>query len=464
MDKPDSPLSSAERSGDEPFQIEFEGRAMPARQGDTVASALIAAGVQVLSRSLKFHRPRTVFCLSGSCGSCLLRIDGRPNTRSCQVRAEPGLRCARQNAWPSADYDLLSAADAMFPVGMDHHTLFTSPRPLNRLMQKMVHQIGGLGRLPDEDTAAEGAPSAVCKHVDILVIGAGPAGLAAATAAAHKLRGRGRVLLLESQSEVGGSYLCHPELGRAEARAALQRAEDEGVEVLVATAAFGFYGEDRHREQPSEQRGLIGAASEKVLYKLSAERYIYATGGAPQNLLFVDNDRPGVLSGRAVGRLLACHGIRIGERPLVVGNDAFAESLTAALRRSGQTVMTIDGERERLVRALGGTWVEGAEICDDKGLRRTVSCDLIVIAIPPAAASELLVQLGASVELRQPGGFVVKADEHGRTAQQHVFVCGEVSGTMATMAAAADGARVGKCVAAELVEQRRAKASQPAPG
>ena len=96
MDKPDSPLWSAERSGDEPFQIEFEGRAMPARQGDTVASALIAAGVQVLSRSLKFHRPRTVFCLSGSCGSCLLRIDGRPNTRSCQVRAEPGLRCARQ--------------------------------------------------------------------------------------------------------------------------------------------------------------------------------------------------------------------------------------------------------------------------------------------------------------------------------------------------------------------------------
>ena len=185
MDKPDSPLSSAERSGDEPFQIEFEGRAMPARQGDTVASALIAAGVQVLSRSLKFHRPRTVFCLSGSCGSCLLRIDGRHNTRSCQVRAEPGLRCARQNAWPSADYDLLSAADAMFPVGMDHHTLFTSPRPLNRLMQKMVHQIGGLGRLPDEDTAAEGAPSAVCKHVDILVIGAGPAGLAAATAAAR---------------------------------------------------------------------------------------------------------------------------------------------------------------------------------------------------------------------------------------------------------------------------------------
>ncbi len=454
MRNSDPPQSSAERSGDDPFQIEFEGRAIPARHGDTVASALIASGVQVLSRSLKFHRPRTVFCLSGSCGSCLMRIDGRPNTRSCQVKAEPGLRCSRQNAWPSADYDLLSAADAMFPAGMDHHTMFTSPRSLNHLMQKVVHQMGGLGRLPDEDTAAEGALSAVCKHVDILVIGAGPAGLAAATAAARRLERRGRILLLDAQTEVGGSYLCHPELGRAQARSAEQAAEDEGVEVLVGTAAFGFYREEHHREQPIGQRGFIGAASEKALYKLSADRYIYATGGVPQNLLFIDNDRPGVLSGRAVGRLLACHGIRVGERPLVVGSDPFSEVLVAALRRSGQTVMTIDGEQVKLTRALGGTWVEGAEICDERGVNRTVSCDLIVIATPPIAASELLVQHGIPVELRQPGGFVTVCDKDGQTVHQKVFVCGEVAGTMTTMAAAEHGARVGLHVASELARER----------
>jgi len=462
MENPDSLQSSAERSA-EPFEIEFEGRTIPAHHGDTVASALIAAGVQVLSRSLKFHRPRTVFCLSGTCGSCLMRIDGCPNTRACQVRAEPGLRCSRQNAWPSADYDFLSAADAMFPAGMDHHTMFTSPRPLNRLMQKVVQQLGGLGRLPDEDTATEGGLSAVCKHVAVLVIGAGPAGLAAATAAAHTLGGRGPVLLLDSQLEVGGSYLCHPELGRAQARDAQQLAVDAGVEVLSGTAAFGFYREDRHAEQPSGQQGLVAAASEKALYKLSAERYIYATGGAPQNMLFVDNDRPGVLSGRAVGRLLACHGIRIGERPLVVGNDSFAEGLVTALRRSGQLVMTIDGERERLIRALGGSWVDGAEIADERGITRTVSCDLIVIATPPAAASELLVQHGAFVELRRPGGFVAKSSEHGRTGQPGVFVCGEVAGPKATLDAAAEGTRVGRYVAAELVAEYDALRRLPTP-
>ncbi len=458
MSNPDPPPSDADRSSDEPFQLEFEGRAVAAHAGDTVASALIAAGVQVLSRSLKFHRPRTVFCLSGSCGSCLLRIDGRPNTRACQVKAEPGMRCARQNAWPSADYDLLAAADAMFPLGMDHHTMFTSPRPLNRLMQRVVHQLGGTGRLPDEDTAAEGALSLICRHVDVLVIGGGPAGLAAGTAAG-RLLGPGRVLLLDSQPETGGSYLCHPELGRAQARAAVQGAEQVGVEILSGTAAFGYYGEERHAAQPEGRLGLLAAASEKALFKLSAERYIYATGATPQNLLFIDNDRPGVLSGRAVGRLLACHGIRVGERPLVIGQGEYADVLVSALRRSGQTVIAIDGIKDRVTRALGGSWVDGAEICDERGVHRTVGCDLIVVATPAVAASELVVQHGVPVELRLPGGFVAQSDGHGGTVKADVFVCGEVSAAMSACDAAAHGEGIGKLVAETLLGEHRARSS-----
>ena len=454
MPNPDHPPSSAERSGGSDFHIEFEGRAVRARHGDTVASALIAAGVQVLSRSLKFHRPRSVFCLSGSCGSCLMRIDGQPNTRSCQVKAEPGLRCERQNAWPSADYDLLSAADAMFPLGMDHHTMFTSPRPLNRLMQKVVHQLGGLGRLPEVDAELASAASVVCQHVAVLVIGGGPAGLAAATEAATALGQTGRVLLLESQHSVGGSYLCHPELGRDRAHAALQLAQEAGVEILTGTAAFGFYREERHAAQPGAELGFVAAASDQVLYKLSADRYVYATGGAAQNLLFIDNDRPGVMSGRAVGRLLACHGIRVGEMPLVVGCDPFADELVSALRRSGQTVIHIDGTREKLTRALGGSWVDGAEVCDERGVHRTVRCDLIVIATPPAAASELLVQHGVTVELRQPGGFVGVADAQGQTNVPTVFVCGEVSGAMTAQDAADHGARVGLSAAQDRINEQ----------
>ena len=111
--------------------------------------------------------------------------------------------------------------------------------------------------------------------------------------------------------------------------------------------------------QPVGRQGLLGRRRKKALYKLSADRYIYATtGAAAQNLLFVDNDRPGVLSGRAVGRLLACHGIRVGERPLVVGRRIrrFAGCGAATQWSDGDDDRRRD---EKITRALGGSWVEG---------------------------------------------------------------------------------------------------------
>jgi sarcosine oxidase subunit alpha len=447
---PSCPDRSSDRSLDRPFQIEFEGHNVSARPGDTVASALIAAGVQVLSRSPKFHRPRTAFCLSGVCGSCLMRIDGRPNTRACQVKAEPGLRCSRQNAWPSADYDVLAAADVMFPESMDHHTLMTSSRSLNQIMQKVVQRMGGLGRIPDEDTIADTVRAAICRHVDVLVVGGGPSGLRGATEIARSLGSTGKVVLVESQLEAGGSYLCHPELGRDSARSAVEQAEQAGVEILCATVAFGYFGEDRHTEQPPTRHGVLAAASEKSLYKLSAERYLYATGATPQNLLFGNNDRPGVLSGRAVGRLLACHGIRVGEKPLVVGQGEFPEALVRALRRNGQTVLSIDGSSETLIRSLGSTWVDGAEVRNERGVR-TLQCDLIVIATPPAAASELLTQHGVPVRLHGLAGFVAVASPDGHTQLPNVYVCGEVTDSMSPRDAAQHGQRVGKTVADSLL-------------
>ncbi len=454
MSKHNDPPSGIETLVDRSFQIEFEGRLIGARPGDTVASALIAAGLQVLSRSPKFHRPRTVFCLSGSCGACLLRIDGRPNMRACQVEAEPGQKVSRQNAWPSADYDFFSAADVFFADGMDHHTLLTSPPSLNRMMQRVVKQLGGLGRLPDEETIADAVKSAVCRHVDVLVVGGGPAGLSAATEASRTLGKNRDVVLLDAQHDVGGSYLCHPELGRSQALWAVEQADEAGVEILRATAALGYFPEERHLAQPPDTQGFLAAASEKMLYKLSAKRYIYATGAYAQNLTFVDNDRPGVLSGRAVGRLLACHGIRIGERPLVVGNGEFAEALVRALRRNGQTVLQIDGEREKLARALGKNWVDGAEVLDERGVRKTMRCDLIVVATTPAAASELPVQHGVRVELQGKAGFVVIAQPDGQTEVPGVYGCGELTSPMSVERAAGHGAVVGRAAAAQIKEDK----------
>src|SRR5438132_5587247 len=170
----------------------LDGRPIAACAGESVAVALFASGERVLSRSIKYHRPRGFFCLAGHCGACLMRIDGKPNVRACKTPVKEGMRVERQNAFPTGAFDVLGAADFFFPKGMDHHTMMTSPRALNTVMQKIVRQLAGLGKLPDE--AALELPAPRSRHVEVLVVGAGPAGLAAATALAR--RGR-KVLLIE---------------------------------------------------------------------------------------------------------------------------------------------------------------------------------------------------------------------------------------------------------------------------
>ena len=139
--------------------IRFEGEDIPAVQGEPVAVALFAAGTHVLSRSIKYHRPRSFFCLAGHCGSCLMRVGGVPNVKSCRAPVEPGLTVERQNAFPSGSFDVLGAADWFFPKGMDHHTLMTSSRALNAVLRRVVREIGGLGKLPDESTVPNELPA-----------------------------------------------------------------------------------------------------------------------------------------------------------------------------------------------------------------------------------------------------------------------------------------------------------------
>lgn len=429
--------------------LDFEGTATPAFAGETVAVALLAAGHRVLSRSIKFHRPRSAFCLTGDCGACLMRIDGQPNLRACRTPVRQGLRCERQNAWPSADLDLLAAADLMFPHGMDHHTLMTAPRPLNQAMQLVVQQLGGLGRLPETGQAE--LPAGRSRQVAVAVIGGGPAGLAAATAAALALGSHGgTVLLIEAAPTAGGSYLSDPRFGPAAAAQALAAARAAGVEILVQAVASGFYPEEHNPAAPVGKRGLLAVATPGGLLKLSADRYIYATGGHLQNALFMDNDRPGVLAGRAVGMLLCSHGVLLGRRPLVVGSGDYAEALAAALTAAGAQVERIDGVQERLTGALGSPWVDGATVATGQGLERHVSCDLIAIVEPPAAASELPQLHGAQVAFDPRHGFCVITDACGRTSVPAVFSCGEVCGRASITAAIHNGQAVGAAAAGEL--------------
>jgi sarcosine oxidase subunit alpha len=225
--------------------VSVDGRAVPARKGESVASALVAAGRPLLSRSAKYHRPRGPFCLSGSCGSCLVRVDGEPNQRACRTPCQDGLRVETQNGWPDAGRDLLGLIDPLTPLGLDVHHMLTRPLPLNRALVAVTRRLAGAGRMPDRPSAA--GPTPTVERVDALVLGSGPAGLAAAE---ELTRGGRRVLLVERDLLLGGRLRAglEPAFGPAAPAAPAAWPADvaravtaAGGEVAVGTTAVGLW-------------------------------------------------------------------------------------------------------------------------------------------------------------------------------------------------------------------------------
>src|SRR5712671_1426168 len=172
-------------------RIHLDGAPIEAQAEDTVAAALLRAGVTTFTRSIKYHRPRGPFCFAGSCGQCLMRIDGLPSLPACRVRVAEGMRCERQNGPLGVENDLFRAADFLFPDGLDHHHLLTGSRLLGRVALEVARRLAGLGQLPD---GAQAPLPGALREEQIVVVGGGPAGISAALAAARR---GARVLLLE---------------------------------------------------------------------------------------------------------------------------------------------------------------------------------------------------------------------------------------------------------------------------
>ncbi len=429
-----------------PVTIDFEGEPIAAFAGEPVAVALHAAGIQTLARSPKYHRPRGLFCLDGHCAACLLRIDGRPNQRACLTPARANLRCARQNAFPSADVDLLAAADWLFPDGMDHHTMMTGSHTGNALFLKLVREMGGAGTLPDAPATTRLA--ALDETLDACVVGGGPAGLAAARAIAEAAPGA-RVALYDEQATPGGSMLCEAG-GRTRAAAMAAAAEGAGAKLVAHATAIGFYPED---EAPGGGRGLLAIVAGGRLVRVRARRYLYATGGYDQNLPFADNDRPGVIAARACGRLAFHWGVR-PVRPkgkvIILDGAPTAAPLEQALNAAGIATTRVDLARETVVAARGTKRVRGLELTSPEGGRK-IDGDLVAVATVPSPASELPRQHGAAVAFDVArGGFAAVVDERGATTAADVFACGDVTGYAGSTLAARAGTKAGRALAATL--------------
>ncbi len=421
------------------FTLRFGRREVPARRGDTIAAALYRAGVRTFTRSFKYHRPRGLLCGVGRCPNCLMDVDGTPNVRVCVTPAAPGQRVRHQNAWPSLDLDLLAVNDRLsflLPPGFYYKT-FIRPRALWPVVETVLRHAAGLGRV-DAGARPEERCEKVYRHTDLLVVGGGPAGLAAVRAAADAGLD---VILVEEQAGLGGHTRWEP-TPTDDVRALVAAVSSHPrVELLTGATAFGAY-----------EGNLVAVLQGHRMVSIRWRELVVATGRHEVPVLFPDNDLPGVMLASCVRRLLR-QGVRPGERAVVVTTGRDGYRLAAELSKRGvaveavvdsrlpggasETLAPLLGERgvtlltgHGIVRALGRRRVTGVvmALLDEssrpvRGRERRLGCDVIALATGSTADAALLQQTGCGFEYDEAGRPVLRAPV------PHVRAAGGVNGT-----------------------------------
>jgi len=396
---------------DAPLEFTWNGRPRTGLAGDTIVSALAASGERVFSRSFKYHRPRGILSGDFLDPGCTVQVDDEPNVRGAHRRLAAGMAVSSQNTWPSLRFDVKAANQAVgrFLTAGFYYKTFIKPRRLWPAYQKVLARFATGGRVRAD--APHGYYDKRYAHADVIVAGGGPAGMAAALAAAQA---GAKVILVEEEYELGG----HLRWGGASELAALAGlreavAGQPGIEVLVNSAVTGRYDDSwiavlqrdpaighspglRHDpaigHSPGLGHGLADHHVEERLVKARAATLVAAPGLVERPYVFQGNDLPGVMLGTAVRRLVNLYAVRPGERAVVFTANAEGDAAVADLDRAGvEVARVVDARRgEGIRRATGGRGVGAVVLADGT----KVDCDLLVTSIGWTAPTSLLNMAG----------------------------------------------------------------------
>ncbi len=353
------------------LRFSFDGRAYHGRSGDTLASALLANGVRLMGRSFKYHRPRGVLAAGSEEPNALVEVDRgggarTPNLRATTIELYDGLVARSQNRFPSLAFDVQAINDLaapLLPAGFYYKTFIGPQGAWARLYEPIIRRAAGLGRAPDRPDPDHYASRYA--HCDVLVIGSGPAGLAAAETASAS---GARVMLCDEQPRFGGSLLADrsarldgasaPDWVAARVGALAARPE---VVLLTRTTAFGWYPgnmvglaqrltDHLPAAEPAQIASAISLRSQRDpdlalprerLWQVRAKQVVIAAGAIERPLVFPGNDRPGVMLADAVRTYAVRYGTAAGRRAVIVTTSDTAYRAALDLKACGVDVALV---------------------------------------------------------------------------------------------------------------------------
>ena len=455
----------------EPVEFQFDGRRLAGLAGDTLASALLANGVRLVGRSFKYHRPRGIVT-AGPEEPCalvdVLTSAGRePNQLATTLPLATGLVAESQNRWPSLRFDLLAINDVLarfLPAGFYYKTFMAPGWAWERVYEPLIRRAAGLGRLlpivGDHAAPAE----IVHDHADVLVVGAGAAGLGAT-----RLLGAAglRVILADQDAALGGGTLLDERWSEWRAAVLAELRHNGLVRALPRTTVIGAYGHGVFAalETLSTSESLAFGGLRERLRVIRAKRVLLAGGAVERLIAFPGNDVPGVMLAGSALAYLRRYGVAAGRRPaLFVNSDEAYDTAFALADADVRPIGIIDvrptsvaASRARargldvyphsLVEAVvGRNAVRAVRIASADGHgRRSLDADCLLVSGGYSPATALATQAGASLRWRDGiAGFTADLDPKvGRVA-------GGANGSVGLAAAARDAAAAAAALAADL--------------
>lgn len=364
---------------DTPLRFTFDGKPIQGFAGDTVASALLANGQRLMGRSFKYHRPRGPLTAGSAEPNALITVgeDGRTeaNCRATVVELYEGLTGRSQHNWPSLKFDVGEINSLLSPfigAGFYYKTFMWPAALWEKLYEPLIRRAAGLGR-----AGYDADPDRYEKnwaHCDLLIIGAGPTGLAAAITAA---RAGGRVIVCDEQASFGGSLLSDTrEIGGTPApvfadKIAAELSSMPNVQVLPRTTVFGWYDDrmfgavervQKHIKEPDPNKPV------ERLWRIAAKEAILASGAEERPLVFGGNDRPGVMTTDALRTYANRYGVAAGQRVALFTNNSAAYRTAHDLEKHGiEVTAIIDSRMETPAYAGKARVIANAHVTGTKG-------------------------------------------------------------------------------------------------